>query len=93
MRKVVALVHSFDCSELLIVPTSNNQVHVYSQQNILSKIDQQSIETSLLPRIKEAFCPCFRAFLCGRNECNIILLLFDNPKTCFYFSTLIVSWL
>ena len=50
MRKVVALVHSFDCSELLIVPTSNNQVHVYSQQNILSKIDQQSIETSLLPR-------------------------------------------
>ena len=60
MRKVVALVHSFDCSELLIVPTSNNQVHVYSQRNILSKIDQQSIETRL-PRIKETFCPCFKA--------------------------------
>ena len=35
MRKVVALVHFFDCSELLIVPTSNNQAHVYSQPNIL----------------------------------------------------------
>ena len=58
MGKVVTFVHSFDCSELLIVPTSHNQVlflfpDKYIEENKLAFIRYKPLIKIMLVKYKQ----------------------------------------
>lgn len=67
MGKVVTFVHSFDCSELLIVPTSHNQV--------LFLFPDKYIEENKLAFIR--YKPLIKIMLVKYKQCNAKVFICD----------------